>query len=65
MSEFSILFPEKPKYPVTSTPYQKKESLSDTQIADSNPECDIEGMFFCKLSTNKSVIKDSKNKKKN
>ncbi|KAG7299725.1 hypothetical protein JYU34_016724 [Plutella xylostella] len=35
---------EKPKFPVTSTPYQKKESLSDTQLADSNPECDIEGV---------------------
>ncbi|KAI5645311.1 traB family domain-containing protein [Phthorimaea operculella] len=34
---------EKPKF-VTSTPDLKKESPSDIQIADSNPECDIEGV---------------------
>ncbi|CAH0407828.1 unnamed protein product [Chilo suppressalis] len=34
---------EKPKF-VTSTPDQKKETPSDNQIADSNPECDIEGV---------------------
>ncbi|XP_047986525.1 traB domain-containing protein-like [Leguminivora glycinivorella] len=34
---------EKPKF-VTSTPDQKRESPSDNQIADSNPECDIEGV---------------------
>ncbi|XP_026328611.1 traB domain-containing protein-like [Hyposmocoma kahamanoa] len=34
---------EKPKF-ATSTPDQKKESPSDNQIADSNPECDIEGV---------------------
>ncbi|XP_028169656.1 traB domain-containing protein-like isoform X2 [Ostrinia nubilalis] len=34
---------EKPKF-VTSTPDQKKESPSDNLIADSNPECDIEGV---------------------
>lgn len=33
---------EKPKF-ATSTPDQKKESPSDNQIANSNPECDIEG----------------------
>ncbi|KAJ2939679.1 hypothetical protein O0L34_g14398 [Tuta absoluta] len=33
----------KPKF-VTSTPDLKKESPSDIQIADSNPECDIEGV---------------------
>ncbi|KAG6446367.1 hypothetical protein O3G_MSEX004441 [Manduca sexta] len=32
---------EKPKF-VTSTPDQKKDSPSDNQIADSNPECDME-----------------------
>lgn len=37
-----VFITEKPKF-VTSTPDQKKESPSDNQIADSNPECDIEG----------------------
>lgn len=40
---YSVVFiTEKPKF-TTSTPDQKKESPSDNQIADSNPECDIEG----------------------
>ncbi|KAL0840256.1 hypothetical protein ABMA28_015541 [Loxostege sticticalis] len=34
---------EKPKF-ITSTPDQKKESPSENLIADSNPECDIEGV---------------------
>ncbi|XP_073951569.1 traB domain-containing protein-like [Choristoneura fumiferana] len=34
---------EKPKF-VTSTPDMKRESPSENQIADSNPECDIEGV---------------------
>ncbi|XP_049866538.1 traB domain-containing protein-like isoform X2 [Pectinophora gossypiella] len=34
---------EKPKF-VTSTPDQKKENPSESQIADSNPECDIEDL---------------------
>lgn len=33
----------KPKF-VTSTPDEKKESPSENQIADSNPECDMEGV---------------------
>ncbi|KAJ8731945.1 hypothetical protein PYW08_014675 [Mythimna loreyi] len=33
--------PDKPSF-ATSTPDQKKETPSDTQIVDSNPECDME-----------------------
>ncbi|GBP63175.1 TraB domain-containing protein [Eumeta japonica] len=35
---------EQHSYPVTSTPESRKESPSENLIADSNPECDIEGV---------------------
>lgn len=41
----SLIIIEKSEF-VTSTPDQKKESSSDYQIANSNPECDIEGEFI-------------------
>lgn len=40
--QWKIYFSEKNKYPLTSTP-DSRESQSENQIADSNPECDIEG----------------------